>query len=166
LIEGDLMIVVFAFAENSIQLVPDGTLLLHVLVVVVMIAVLNRTLYRPVNRILEEREQRTKGRVSEAQKALMETERNLARYEQSLREARGAGYHLVEAERGNALASRERALASLREEMRLLVREQKSEIGTQAEQARGTLEQESRTIAEKISAQILARSIGSPPYTS
>ena len=130
-----------------------------------MIAVLNRTLYRPVNKILEEREQWTKGRVSEAHRALTETEKNLVRYERSLREARGAGYRLVEAERANALASRERALASLREEMRLLVREQKSEIDVQAEQARGTLEDESRIIAERISVQILARSIGSTPYT-
>lgn len=160
------MIVVFAFSENSIQLVPDGTLLLHVLVVVIMIAVLNRTLYRPVNKILEEREKWTKGRISEAHGALTETEKNLARYERSLREARGAGYQLVEAERAGALAARERALAALREEMRLMVRAQKSEIGVQAEQARRTLEQESRTIAERISRQILARSIGSTPYKS
>ena len=50
------MIVAFALAENSIQLVPDGTLLINVLVVVLMIAVLNRTLYRPINSILRERE--------------------------------------------------------------------------------------------------------------
>ena len=160
-LEGEPMTVVFAFAEGSIQLVPDGTLLLHVFVVVVMIAILNRTLYRPVNRILEEREQGTKGRISEAQKALKEAQKNLAHYEQSLREARGAGYHLVEKERGEALASREQALASEREEIRSLVREQKLEIDTQTEQARRTLEQESRTIAEKISTQILGRSVGS-----
>ena len=148
---------VFALTENSIQLVPDGTLLLHVLVVVVMIAVLNRTLYRPINKILAEREQRTRGRLSEAQKTLKEIEKSLARYERSLREARGEGYRLIEVERSSALAARERALASLREEMRSWVREQKSEIGIQTEQARETLEQESRNIAEQISAQILAR---------
>jgi len=149
--------VVFALAENSIQLVPDGTLLLHVLVVVVMIVVLNRTLYRPVNKILMEREERTKGRLSEARKALKETDDRLARYERSLREARAEGYHLIEVERSNALASREQALASVREEVRSWVGEQKSEIGIQTEQARATLEQESRTIAARISAQILGR---------
>lgn len=155
------MNVVFAFAENSIQLVPDGTLLVHVVVVVVMIAVLNRTLYRPVNKILAEREERTKGRLSEAQKALRETENKLARYERSLREARGAGYRLVETERSTALAARDQSLASLKEEMRSLVREQKSEIGDQAEQARAAVERESRITAERIGAQILARSISS-----
>lgn len=159
------MTAVFAFAENSIQLVPDGTLLVHVLVVVVMIAVLNRTLYRPVNRILMEREQRTKGRLSEAQKAIQETESNLALYERSLRAARGAGYRLVETERSVALTAREQSLALLKDEMRSLVSQQKSEIKVQAEQARAVLEQESRTVAERIGAQILARSISSTPYT-
>jgi len=43
---------VLGFAENSIQLVPDGTLILHVIIILVMIYVLNTTLYQPINRIL------------------------------------------------------------------------------------------------------------------
>lgn len=160
------MTVFFAFAENSIQLVPDGTLLLHVLVVVAMIAVLNRTLYRPVNKILVEREQQSRGRKTEAQKTIAEIETKLQHYERSLREARGAGYRLVEAERGNALASREQAVASLREEMRSLVSAEKDEIGVQTVRATETLEIESRTTAERISSQILARSISSTPHGS
>lgn len=160
------MTLVFAFAESSIQLVPDGTLLLHVLVVVVMIAVLNRTLYRPVNKILADRELRTKGRLSDAEKATKDAVDNLARYERSLREARGAGYHLVEAERLKALAERDQALVSLREEVRSWVKEQKSEIAVQAEEARAILELESQTVGEKISTQILARSVGSSPFPS
>ena len=46
------------FAENSIQLVPDGTLILHVIIILVMVFVLNATLYKPINRILEAREKR------------------------------------------------------------------------------------------------------------
>jgi F-type H+-transporting ATPase subunit b len=160
------VIVVFALAENTIQLVPDGTLLIHVLVVVVMIAVLNRTLYRPINRILKDRDEQTKGRLSEAQKALKETEGKLARYEKSLREARGAGYKLVETGRSTALAERERSLASLREETRASISQQKSEINIQTKEARTTLEQQSRTIAEGIGEQILARSIPSSPQGS
>jgi hypothetical protein len=37
-------------AESTIQLVPDGTLLLHLLMVVVMVAVVNRTLLKPLTR--------------------------------------------------------------------------------------------------------------------
>lgn len=160
------MIVAFAFAENSIQLVPDGTLLINVLVVVLMIAVLNRTLYRPINSILREREQRTKGRLTEAQKALTETENNLARYERTLREARGAGYRLVEAERASAIGLREESLTQLRDEVRSFVSQQKAEIGVQTREARASLEQEARTTAARIGSQILARSISSTPSTS
>ena len=38
-------------AEASIQLVPDGTLLLHLLMVAVMVFILNRTLLKPINQI-------------------------------------------------------------------------------------------------------------------
>ena len=56
----------FAFSENSIQLVPDGTLLIHVAAIVVLVFVLNATLFKPVNRLLAAREKRGKGRFAEA----------------------------------------------------------------------------------------------------
>src|SRR5947209_1129969 len=64
------------FAENSIQLVPDGTLLLHVLIILVMVYVLNATLFRPINRILEARDKRTRGRLTEARKSSAMSARN------------------------------------------------------------------------------------------
>ena len=76
-----------AFAE-SIQLVPDGTLFLHIAIILFMIFVLNRTLFRPVNRVIEERERRTVGRSGEAREALRRVEESLSRYERSLRDAR------------------------------------------------------------------------------
>jgi F-type H+-transporting ATPase subunit b len=157
------MTVFLAFAESSIQLVPDGTLFFHVLVVVAMIVVLNRTLYRPVNKILAERELQSKGRLTEAQKAIAQTEEKLSYYERSLREARAAGYRLMETERVRALASRERVLSTLREEVRSMVSEQKGELLTQAERARETLETDSQAIAVRITEQILARSVSSGP---
>ena len=63
------------FAENSIQLVPDGTLILHVIIILVMVWILNKTLYKPINRILEAREKRTRGRMSEAQEILTRRQR-------------------------------------------------------------------------------------------
>ncbi len=52
-----------AFSDSAIQLVPDGTLLFHLALIVVMVVLLNVTLLKPINRILEERERRTKGRM-------------------------------------------------------------------------------------------------------
>ena len=56
----------FVLAETSIQLVPDATLLLHLVMVVVMVFVLDRTLLKPVNRILSERDKEVKTGLSAA----------------------------------------------------------------------------------------------------
>ena len=58
--------ILLGLAGNSIQLVPDGTLFLHILIIVLMIYILNATLFRPVNKILAERERRPRGGTGEA----------------------------------------------------------------------------------------------------
>ena len=44
-----------AFAE-SIQLFPDGTIFIHIALILIMIWVLNRTLFKPINRVLATRD--------------------------------------------------------------------------------------------------------------
>ena len=62
-----------AFAE-SIQLFPDGSLLIHVALILLMIWVLNRTLYKPINKVLEARERNKGGHSSEAEGLLKEVD--------------------------------------------------------------------------------------------
>src|ERR671939_1354401 len=109
-----------AFAENSIQLVPDGTLFLHILIILVMVFVLNATLFKPINRILEERERRTRGRSSEAHDILRRVEDKLRHYENALREERAEGYRLMEQVRAEAMRKRQEVLNSVREDVNQL----------------------------------------------
>lgn len=151
--------IILAFAENAIQLVPDGTLFLHLLIIIVMVAVLNRTLFRPVNKVLAEREEQTSGRLSQAKELRVELENSLLRYERGLREARSAAYHLVELERTEALRDREERVSQVKGEVRSWIDEQRSEIEGQAEAARKTLGFESRQSGIQISSQILHRPV-------
>lgn len=148
-----------AFAENSIQLVPDGTLFLHILIILVMVFVLNATLFKPINRILEERERRTRGRSGEAHDILQRVEEKMTLYERTLREARAAGYQLLEQERGAALSERQASLDAVKNEIGRSVTEQKEAIHAQVEEARVTLDKEARRIAADIGSQILHRPI-------
>ncbi len=141
-------------AENSIQLVPDGTLILHVLIILVMVYVLNATLFKPINRILEARDRRTKGRLSEAQEILKKVSEQLAGYERQLRQARGEAYAFSERERAAAMEERQKKL----NEMESIAQEKKA-IERQADEARGTLEVESRRLAREIGARVLSRPI-------
>ena len=147
-----------ALAENSIQLVPDGTLFLHIILIVLMVFILNLTLFHPINRILEERERQTQGRASDAQKIFKQIESDLGRYEQSLRGARTEGYQFLERQREEALQERQGALRLLREELEGSGEAMKSSIYAQAERARLTLEEDSRQVAAEISQHILRRS--------
>lgn len=145
----------FALAENSIQLVPDGTLFLHIFLIILMVFILNLTLFRPINRILEERERQTHGHSREAQKVFNQIESELGRYEHSLRGARTEGYRLLEHQRTESLEKRQDRLRLLREELEVSSERQKSSIYAQAEQARLTLEEDSRKVAAEISQHIL-----------
>jgi F-type H+-transporting ATPase subunit b len=156
--------IILGLAGNSIQLVPDGTLFLHIAIIVFMIYVLNATLFRPINRVLEERERHTQGGTGEAQDILQRVANSMNRYERSLRDARTEGYRLLEQERAKALLERQNQLNSLRAEIETSTEEQKRLLRTQSEEARGTLETDAQKIASDISRQILNRP--SPDFTT
>lgn len=156
---GRVRLPLLAFAESSIQLVPDGTLLFHLALIILMVALLNATLLKPINRILEERERRTKGRLSEAQQALLTVSEKLSEYERRLREARADGYALMEQERAVISAERQQKLTEVKSEVARLLSTEKEKLKTEGAQVRGKLAVDAREIALKIGSQILRRPI-------
>ncbi|HMG75656.1 MAG TPA: ATP synthase F0 subunit B [Pyrinomonadaceae bacterium] len=153
------MVYPLGFAENSIQLVPDGTLLLHVLIILAMVYVLNATLFRPINLILANREKRTRGRLTEAQEIMGNVSERLAEYERALRAARTEAYALSERERGKAMQDRQRELDEMRAKLAASISSEKKAIQSQAEAARVTLEADARRIAVEIGSRVLSRPI-------
>jgi len=152
--------VLLAFAENSIQLVPDGTLLVHILLIAGMIGILNLTLFKPINRILEEREKESRGRLLEAKVVLASVDERLARYQRRLREARGEGYLLLEAERSLALGERGEKIERVRQEISVVFGQEKQELARQVARAREVLAGEASTLGAQIGTQILGRRVG------
>jgi F0F1-type ATP synthase membrane subunit b/b' len=143
--------------EASIQLVPDGTLLLHLFLVVVMVFVLNRTLLKPINQILAEREKQIAGQLKEAEMMAAERQEKLNKYNDALREARADGYRLLEKERAQGLKDREEKLRKYRDEMSKEVAAQIETTRRQEQTAKGELEAQAATIGNLISSQILRR---------
>ena len=144
-------------AEAAIQLVPDGTLLLHLLLVVVMVFVLNRTLLKPINDILAEREKQIASRLKEAEAMAAETDEKLRRYNSALREARAEGYRLLEKERARALKEKDEKVRQYREEVSKNVAAQVEQTRQQEQKVRGELESQAVAVGELISSQILRR---------
>ena len=143
----------------QIQLVPDGTLLLHLLMVGVMVFILNRTLLKPINQILAERERQVEGRIREAEMLAAETEEKVRQYNAALREARTEGYRLLEKERAAALKEKDEKVRQHREQMSKTVAAQVETTRQQEQQVRGELESQAATIGDLISSQILRRPV-------
>jgi F-type H+-transporting ATPase subunit b len=154
------MPVILGLAEDSIQLVPDGTMVLHVIIILVMVYVLNATLYKPINQILAAREKRTRGRLSEAQEIIQSVTEKTSEYQKSLRQARSEAYAFSEAQRAEAMKERQERLNEMRAQLGESVAHEKQAIEQQAADARVTLQSESRQIAAEIGSRILNRPIG------
>ena len=143
--------------EATIQLVPDGTLLLHLLIVVVMVLILNRTLLKPINRILAEREKQVEGRLQEAQALAAETEHKLKTYNDALHAARVDGYKLLERERAEGLKAKDEKVRVQREQVSREVAAQLDNIKRQEQSVKQELEVQAVSISSLISAQVLRR---------
>jgi len=144
-------------AEASIQLVPDGTLLFHLFLVVVMVVVLNRTLLKPINQILAEREKQIANRRSEAQALAAETDEKVRKYNNTLREARSEGYRLLEKERAESLKAKEERLKQSREQVSKEVAVQVEATRYQEQSVKRELEGQAAEMGNLISSQILRR---------
>lgn len=146
--------VLLAFAE-SIQLLPDGTLFIHIAMILAMIWILNRTFFRPINRVLESREKNKGGHSSEAQALLAQVGEKQERYNKEIREARSQGYGLIEKEKAAAISERETKLNAVKEETAAKFALEKEEIEHQAAEAKEVLAREAEVMAENISTRIL-----------
>ena len=144
-------------AQASIQLVPDGTLLLHLLMVAVMVFILNRTLLKPINEILAERERQVEGRLQEAEMMAAETDEKRKKYNDALHEARVDGYRLLEKERTEGLKEKDEALRLYRDQMSREVAERIENTQQQEESVKKELEAQAGAISSLISTQILRR---------
>lgn len=144
-------------AESSIQLVPDGTLLVHLLMVAVMVAILNRTLLKPINKILADREKHILGRVDEAQEMLNLREQKLNEYNSTLREARSEGYHLLEKERSQAVKEKDEKVRAFKEETNQRLAQNIETTKSEELQAKGKLEGEAEALGEMITSRVLGR---------
>src|SRR5262245_11647733 len=138
----------------------DGSFLFIFFSILLLIYILNHTLFKPINQILDERERLGTGRIGESRRMMGEYEERLKRYESQLREARGEAYQRLEVERRETALERQRMIAEVKAETSAQIDGAKQEIARQAAGARQNLENEARAMAGAISSQILHRPVG------
>ena len=144
-----------AFAEETIQLFPDGTIFIHIALILLMIWILNRTFFRPINRVLTARENAKGGKGSEADNILRDASEKEAAYNEEMLDARSKGYELIESEHAAAVQARDEKLGTAKREVTERLASEKSELERQVADARNAVEQQAGEMAEKIASNIL-----------
>ena len=150
--------VALAFAEGGSNIIsPNGSLVFILVLFLLFVFVMNRLLFRPIGRVLDERQTLTEGATIEARAAVRRYQAELADYESSIRQARAESYKRLEQDRAAALEKRRHVIEAAKQETRDKIEGAKSEIERQSEAARAALESESKQIAETISRTVLGR---------
>lgn len=145
----------FLLAFADVQLIPDGTVFIHIAIILIMIWVLNRTFFKPINKILDTRAKNSGGRMGEAEGLLREVNEKQAKYNKEMFDARNQGYEIIEAERAGAVALREAEIGQVKQETTQKLETEKVELENQTAEARKTIAAEAEKMAEKISSNIL-----------
>ena len=142
-----------AFA--GIQLVPDGTLFIHIALILLMIWVLNRTFFRPINRIIESRAKFEGGRNIEAESILASAAEKRSAFSRAMLETRDAGYQLIEKERAAAVAARTEKINNAKASATALLAGEKEQLESDTAEARAAIAAEAEQLADKITATIM-----------
>lgn len=143
-----------AFAE-SIQLFPDGTLFIHIALILIMIWALNRTFFKPINAVIEKRSRQKAGRGGEAEEILTDVNNKQKQYEKTMLEARNKNYEMIERERAEAVEARQQAISEARAQTSELVQSEKTKLEKLKADAKVEIALEAHKMADKISSNIL-----------
>lgn len=135
------------------------TLVLQLVNFLILMYLLNRILFRPMMRVLEERRERTDGRRQEAEQMDAEAEGVLAAYQKRIQDAR------TEADRVRAdlvrqgEVERQQLLDAAAGEAEKTRAEIRTRVRTEAEDARRTLQDEVQRLAADAAERILGRAV-------
>lgn len=136
-----------------------GELLLNSIPTIICLLIV-WTAYRTIvqtklQRVLDERHQRTEGAIQEAQAQIAKAEARTAEYEQRLREARTQVYQAQEARRRHVMEKRSAALAEARSQADARVKRAHADLERDVSEARATLQQQAERLAQEIIDSIL-----------
>lgn len=136
----------------------DSSVIPAIVIFLLLIAVLNWLLYKPLMKVLAERETRTTGLVHQAQEDLSHHFSLFEKYQATIKNARMEGYRRQEQVRAGAQQKRAEVLAQARAAAETLIQDSRESIRLQIESAKQQLTLDAQDMAQRITSTILGRS--------
>lgn len=132
-----------------------------ILLFVVLVAAYQLLVQGPLNRVLAERRARTEGAVENAHKAIADAEAKAAEYADKLRLARAEIFKMREQRAKQRNTEREAALDETRKAAGTKVAQARTEIETEADRARQTIQGSVGELANQVVRAVLPLAAGS-----
>lgn len=142
------------FAEGGVQIVPDLSMFVHMAIILVMIWILNRTFFKPINKVLTARDA-SGGRETASEGMLLKAAEKEEEYKAALLEARNEGYDLIESERTSALETKQEKVASAKAEIRSAADKSLEELAEKTLETKNKIREDAVGLADKITSNIV-----------
>lgn len=143
--------------EKTLQDLADLVLaaIPTVILVIVLHIYLKFVFFRPLEKVLAQRDAATKGAVHDAEASLKRAEDKASEYDAALRRARTEIFQAQDAERQKLRKEQQDALASARQKAVGLIADARQQIAAEAANARLSLSAQTETLASQIAAAVL-----------
>ncbi len=140
-------------------MIPDLSVVWVVVMILVLAGVLNQLLFKPLTRVMHEREDAIKSAQQLAEKATTEAQRAGAEFDERTRSARAELYRAMDERRRAALDVRSTLLAQARTEAEASIKSAAERVHAQAAEARRTLERDAEGLAAAVTERVLGRRV-------
>ena len=137
----------------------DLSLWIQVISILVLIAILNSIMFKPIRRMLQEREAKMSGIQEDAEKYERNAEQLLENYNVKLADARKRGQAEREKLKEEARSEEHAILEESSKEAAARKEELLAQLGSQIEAARGELKAQSESFAAQIAEKLLGRAV-------
>jgi F-type H+-transporting ATPase subunit b len=137
----------------------DISILYQVVLFVILWLILNKILFQPYLKLVEDREQKTTGAQHDFYDLEHEGARLRVQYDEKIAQARSAGYTAKEQILQNAQVERERILTGAREEAAQILERVRQELVTLLEQERQVAATEAAALAAEMASKALGRKV-------
>ncbi len=135
----------------------DATMWIHIVNILILIAIMNAVLYRPVRGILKERKKEVASLETEIETFEKNSSLRLEEFNQKLAETRSRAKEEFDAIRGAALAESSKEVAAVRQEADKEKNAGLADIASQFDKAKGELQGQLDSFAGDIANKILGR---------
>lgn len=133
------------------------TFLIQLVNFLIILAVLNVILYRPIRGILKQRSERMAAQMSEIERFTEEATQKLSNYEQSLEQARQEGMEIRNEFKEEGQKEEQEMLSKVSEEASAELQSVRDELAAQRKDAEQKLDKEVKEFAQKATDRILGQ---------